>query len=212
MSLTDRILGIPFVYDVIRPIVVGGIDMGQVVVPLSVRPSDVVVDVGCGTAVTLQHLPRFRRYVGFDTDERALAAAERRRDTLAPDQSGRVEFRHAMLKADAVRELAPDVVILAGILHHLDDSTCEELLRSLLLSPNLRSVVTLDVTFFPGRLVNNLFSILDRGQYPRHPGAYSWLAESAGFNIDAERAMPATPGNKRVAYWWMKLSPRAAAE
>jgi SAM-dependent methyltransferase len=211
VSLKDRILGIPFVYDVVRPLVVGGIDMGQVVAPLSVRATDVVVDVGCGTAATLQHLPQFERYVGFDTDERALAAAEKRTQALGAARSRRIEFRHTTLDANAVRELAPDVVILAGLLHHLDDATCEEVLRSLLLSPKLRAVVTLDVTFLPGRLVNNLFSILDRGQYPRHPGAYGWLADRSGFKVDAERAMPSRPGNTRIAYWWMKLSPKGSA-
>jgi SAM-dependent methyltransferase len=210
VSLKDRILGLPFVYDVVRPMVVGGIEMGQVVAPLAVRPSDVVVDVGCGTAVTLQHLPAFKRYIGFDTDERALSAAERRKQELGGGDGGRVEFRNATLDAAAVRELAPDVVILAGLLHHLDDATCDGQLKSLLLSPNLRGVVTLDVTFFPGRFVNNLFSILDRGQYPRHPAAYTWLAERAGFKVDEERPMPSRPGNDRVAFWWMKLSPKSS--
>jgi len=208
VSLRDKILGVPFIYNVIRPFVVGGIDMGPVLSPLNVRDSDVVVDVGCGTGVALEHLPAFRRYVGFDSDARALAAALRRKETRVRTRGAEdVEFRNSTVDAAAIAELAPDVVILAGLLHHLDDGTCESLLRTLQRSPKLRAVVTLDVTFLPERFFNNLLTILDRGQYPRHPAAYNWLAERSGFFIDEAKALPARPGNDRVEYWWMKMSP-----
>jgi SAM-dependent methyltransferase len=208
VSLRDKILGLPFVYNVVRPIVVGGIDMGPVLSPLEVHESDVVVDVGCGTGIALEHLPRFRRYVGFDTDERALTAAARRtKARLQAHGQEQIEFRNVTLDAAAVAELSPDIVILAGLLHHLDDQACEELLRTLRSAPKLRTVVTLDVTFLPGRLVNNLLTVLDRGQYPRHPAAYNWLASRAGFAIDEAKTLPARPGNDRVEYWWMKISP-----
>jgi SAM-dependent methyltransferase len=205
VSLRDRILGLPFVYNVVRPFAVGGIDMEQVLTPLNVRESDVVVDVGCGTGVALEHLPRFRRYVGFDTDQGALFAAERRRNARRRDDE-QIEFRNAIVDERAITELEPDVVILAGLLHHLDDATCEGLFRILRASRRLRVLVTLDVTFLPGHLLNNFLTILDRGQYPRHPAAYNWLAERSGFVVDDAKAMPARPGNRRVEYWWMKLS------
>jgi hypothetical protein len=71
-------------------------------------------------------------------------------------------------------------------------------------------VVTLDVTFLPQRFFNNLLTILDRGQHPRHPAAYNWLAERSGFTVEEAKLLPARPGNKRVEYWWMKISPRQA--
>jgi SAM-dependent methyltransferase len=212
VSLTDRLLGLPFVYNVVRPLAVGGIDMAPVLSPLGVQPRDTVVDVGCGTGVALEHLPPFERYVGFDTDERALGAAAKRASLRQERGRGRedITFRSRTLGRGDIEELRPDVVILAGLLHHLDDPTSHGLLTSLLASPRLRSVVTLDVTFLPGRFLNNLFTILDRGQYPRHPAGYSWLAERAGFRVDEARALPSRPGNTRVEYWWMRLSPARA--
>lgn len=204
MSLRETILGLPFVYNVIRPLVVGGIDMAPVFSAIEITPSDTVFDVGCGTGVALEHLPRFKRYVGFDTEELALGAA-RKQAARRGGMGESVEFRCKTVGRTDVEELRPDVVLLAGVLHHLDDSTSHDLLASLLGSPRLRSVVTQDVTFLPGRFVNNLFTILDRGQYPRHPAAYSWLAERAGFRVDEARTLGL--GSKYVEYWWMRLSP-----
>ena len=48
MKLYQRILGDPFVYDRIRPLVVGGSDWSPLYRNLAVEPSDVILDVGCG--------------------------------------------------------------------------------------------------------------------------------------------------------------------
>jgi SAM-dependent methyltransferase len=213
VSLRDTLLGLPFVYNVVRPLVVGGIDMGPVLSHTEVRPTDTVVDVGCGTGVALEHLPPLERYVGFDTDSIALGAARkrasRRAETSASGRKETIEFRASTLDQSDIEALEPDVVILAGLLHHLDDATSAAVLTALLASRRLRSVVTLDVTFLPGKFVNNLLTILDRGQYPRHPAAYTWLAERAGFHVDEAKRLPSRPGSDRVEYWWMRLSPGA---
>ena len=74
MSLYERILGHPFVYNRIRPLVVG-IDMSTFYAHAGVGAGDVVLDVGCGTGDALRYLPAFERYVGLDTDARALEFA-----------------------------------------------------------------------------------------------------------------------------------------
>src|SRR5262245_24452170 len=103
MSLYDRVLGLPFVYNRVRPLVVGGIDMAPVYDRLGVRPTDTVLDVGCGTGVALEHLGAFAAYAGFDTDPRALRAARARRP---PPGAGPVEFSEREVGEDDVRGIA----------------------------------------------------------------------------------------------------------
>lgn len=208
MSLYDRVLGLPFVYNRVRPFVVGGIDMSPVYDRLGVRPTDVVLDVGCGTGVALEHLGAFASYVGVDTDPRALRAARARQ---VPPGAGEVEFSEREVGEDDVRRIAPDVAVLAGLLHHVDDAGCIALLRSLRASPRLRRVVTQDITLVPNRHINNLFSILDRGQHCRHPGGYEALAREAGFRVVEGALTPAGRGNRRIIYWVMTLEPLAAS-
>ena len=49
----QKLLGHPFVYDRLRPWIVGGIDMTAFYESLESETTDVVVDVGCGTGDAL---------------------------------------------------------------------------------------------------------------------------------------------------------------
>lgn len=203
VSLYDKILGNPFVYNVLRPFAVGGIDMTAFFSRLEANANDVVFDVGCGTGVALDYLPTVARYVGFDTDQRALDAARKR----GSNRSEPIELHARELQRADVESQQPHVVGLAGLLHHLDDDTCVHVLSMLRASQSLRRVVTWDITFLPGELVNNLLSILDRGQYPRHPGGYNFLAEKAGYRVQDAQAVSCKGNSGRAKYWLMTLTP-----
>ena len=203
MSLYQRVLGIPFVYNKVRPLVLGGIDMSPVYERLEVQPGDTVLDVGCGTGVALECLPQFARYVGFDTDEVALRYARQR----VRGESRNVQFEGRILQAKDVEEWAPDVAVLAGLLHHLTDDECRALFRDLKRSTKLRRVTTLDVSFFPGQYLNNFFTRMDRGKFPRHPEVYSELARQGGYRVEEGIKIPSRPGGKRISYWVMRLAP-----
>jgi len=208
-TLAGRILGSQLVYDYVRPAVVGGIDLGTTYRELEVRAGDVVLDVGCGTGAILPRLGDFGAYVGVDTDAAALRHAERRARKLGLE--GKTRFVEGIVDASLLAEVAPQVALLAGLLHHLADDECEGLLRALSAQPGLRRVVTLDITLVPGKVFNNLLSVLDRGQYCRSASEYSALARAAGFEVEG-RLIPAAPNNARVLYWHMRLDAPAGGK
>jgi SAM-dependent methyltransferase len=208
-GLLRKVLGLPFVYDEVRPRVVGGIDMQPLYDLLSPDAARAVLDVGCGTGDALRHLgaaSRVSRYLGIDTDPVAIAAAERR-------FGDRPEARFACrtLQANDVLEFAPTSVVLSGVLHHLTNDEAEGVLRLAAGSPSLVRVVTADIVFLPGRLFNNVLAMMDRGRYCREPDAYAALARRAGFEVQQAMTVASSPGNDRVQYFVMALEPRAAS-
>lgn len=200
LGLYRKILGHPFVYDQIRPRVVGGIDMGPLYRRLAGAASQAVLDVGCGTGDALNHLAGHERYLGIDTDPVAIAAARARHG----DQPG-VRFEERLLEARDVEELAPTGVVLAGVLHHLDNDAAIDVLRLAASSPRLVRVVTSDIVFLPGMVFNNVLAMMDRGRYCRHPDAYASLARRAGLVVESGELMRSSPSNEKVQYYVMSL-------
>ncbi len=144
MSLYNRILGHPFVYDRIRPFVVGGIDWSPLYRNLEAEADDVVLDVGCGTGVAHQYLKGFRAYHGFDTDAVAIAAAVEK--TAGPN----VHYECRVVTPEDVARIRPTRIVLAGILHHLSDDESLALLRMCGSVPTVKRIATSDVVYLPG--------------------------------------------------------------
>ncbi|AKU96328.1 hypothetical protein AKJ09_02992 [Labilithrix luteola] len=200
-----KILGHPFVYDQIRPRVVGGIDMRSLYERLGEGESGagrVVLDVGCGTGDALRYLSSFESYLGIDTDPVAIEAAKARYG----NRPG-VRFECRMLQEEDVRELEPTGVVLSGVLHHLTNAEADGVLRLVASSPRLVRVVTNDIVFLPGQLFNNVLAMMDRGRYCRDPDAYAGLARRAGFDVGSGDVLGSSPTNDRVRYYFMSLVP-----
>lgn len=203
-SLYKKILGHPFVYDHIRPLVVGGIDMGRLYDLLQGDAKKRVLDIGCGTGDALRYLSGFERYFGLDTDPIAIEAASAR----YRDRPG-VSFATKMLAREDVASLEPTGVVLSGVLHHLTDDEAVGLFEMVRQAPSLVRIVTSDIVFIPGAkmIFNNVLARLDRGKYCRKPEGYQALARRAGLEVEHTTIISSSPDSDRVRYFLMSLVP-----
>jgi SAM-dependent methyltransferase len=197
-ELKDRFLALPWVYDTLRPLAVGGIDHAALAEFCSLRESDSVFDLGCGTGQILPFL-HCARYMGADLDGAALERAAR--------HSGPTTlFIRGDQWDEPLRDFAPTVVLLIGVVHHIPDDSFHSIVRRLKLgSPNLREIVTVDVSYFVRRPLNNLLSRLDRGRHVRRPEQYEHLFHSAGLQILKKQLLPTRL--QYVTYIGYRLSP-----
>jgi len=205
VRLYDRILGHPFVYNHIRPRVVGGIDMSPVYERLGADAGSSVLDVGCGTGDALNHLHAFERYLGVDVDPIAIRYARERYGSCAE-----ARFEHKRLELDDVAALAPTHVVMAGLLHHLSDQDALALLRMLRASPRVQRVVAQDIVFLPGEWLNNVLAALDRGRFCRWREQYERLVAGGDFALIDSTIVPSSPQGGRVKYLVMTLEPRGS--
>lgn len=127
----------------------------------AVRPSPGLrlLDVGCGPADVLAYLPADVAYLGIDLHPPYLAAAARRHPARA--------FRE--VRVEALDDGPYDLVLLAGVLHHLDDDEARAMARECrrLLAPRGR-LLALEPLRRPGRswLEEQAYAI-DRGKFVR---------------------------------------------
>lgn len=201
MKLVERVLGHPWVYEHVRPLAVGGIDMSSAYRLLDCDESSVVLDVGCGTGDALRHISHYADYLGLDTDGVALEHARRR-------HAGRRNARFEQRICDASDFSARPVshVSMIGLLHHLADDEAVALLRLFAECPTLVRGVALDIVYLEGRFYNNLLAYFDRGKYCRDPGGYPRLAREAGLRVGMQRLVRCHPTRGLVDYFVMELT------
>jgi SAM-dependent methyltransferase len=130
---------------------------------LHVGEGDRILDIGCGTADILEHLPDVD-YLGFDSSDRYVEAARQRFGDRG---------RFVTAAPSEVDDTFGDrtVVTAIGVLHHLDDETAHEALE--LATKALRpggSFISVDPTLTDDQHRIARFLIEhDRGQFVRTP-------------------------------------------
>lgn len=140
---------------------------------LDLKPGDRVIDIGCGPGFLIDHLPRGVEYLGFDTDRRYIEFAR---------GCFRGAFFDQPFDAECAKRFGPaDVVMMNGLLHHLDDSEAAAVMRNARTALRPRGVLlTLDGCFRPGqgRLVRWLLEH-DRGKFVRDEEGYQRVLGAA---------------------------------
>ncbi|WP_371420915.1 class I SAM-dependent methyltransferase [Tardiphaga sp.] len=138
-------------------------------------PGDVVLDIGCGPAHLLAHLPPVK-YIGWEPNPHYVSQARR-------DYGDRGVFNVGLFGPRQARDLENtiDIAIVSAVLHHMNDSEAKELfaLLSTTLKPGGR-IVTLDNVFVDKQnLIAKFLISIDRGRHVRDPDGYLSLARSS---------------------------------
>jgi len=147
---------------------------------LALRPGMRVIDIGCGPGYILRHLPEGVDYVGFDIDESYIDHARRAFGHLG-------QFHCRYFDAAAAREFrGADVVMMNGVLHHIDDGELQATLS------NVRDALTPDGVLFTldGCYRNGQSRIArwlldhDRGEFVRDEDGYDRVLRGAFAKVD----------------------------
>ena len=182
MNLYSKILGLPFVFKKLRPLLLGfdeKKDFKPIYDLLYAEDDDIVVDIGCGMGNALNYIHTFSEYYGFDTDAEALREFEK---NYSDD---RVCLYNRCFDAEDAITINPSKICMFGLLHHLDDAEVRILLDSVSRSRSLKRIITCDVFYEDNNMarkmkklgvgINNLFTKLDRGKFGREIGHYKQL-------------------------------------
>ena len=147
-----------------------------------------ILDIGCGTAEILRHLPLDVDYSGFDMSRAYIDAARRAHgargrfvcSTVTASQSGGELTEEAETGGY-------DIAMAFGVLHHLDDGQARQVFRDArrALKPGGR-LVTLDPAYIPNQTFLSRFVVShDRGRNVRYREAYADLARESFSDIEA---------------------------
>lgn len=133
------------------------------------RPGQRVVDIGCGPGNLVQHLPAGVKYVGFDVSEEYIGHARHAFEN-DPDKTFVVGSAEDFIIDLPEPMRNADLVVMGGLLHHLDDGEALTALRlaRAALAPH-GHLVALEGTFLVRQSrLSRWFVGLDRGRNVRN--------------------------------------------
>jgi SAM-dependent methyltransferase len=139
-----------------------------------------VLDIGCGPGYIARDF-RDCHYVGFDVDRSHIEYARSRFGAYG-------EFHHGLLTENGLAAIDPfDLVMMNGVLHHLDDGELEDVLRLArrALAPGGR-LITMDGYYGDNQSwIAKAMLDGDRGRFVRAADGYLKYARQAFPNVVA---------------------------
>jgi SAM-dependent methyltransferase len=145
------------------------------------KPGDRVLDIGCGPANLLEHLPGVE-YIGWEPNPAYIETAKKKYGDAGVFNVGYFG------EAEAASLEPVDIAVVSAVLHHLDDQQARELLSLLrkVIKPGGR-MVSLDCAYIERQNpIARLLVSLDRGQHARYPDAYTSLASHAFADVSGD--------------------------
>jgi SAM-dependent methyltransferase len=138
---------------------------------LDIKPGDHVIDIGCGPGTIVKHLPMDIRYDGFDIEKRYIEYARSRFHARGSFHCRRFDLNCTAFLGSA------DVVMMNGLLHHLDNADASALLRVVCRALKPTGVLfTLDGCFRDGQSwLKHWLLRQDRGRHVRTEDEYRQL-------------------------------------
>ena len=137
------------------------------------------LDIGCGEGGILEFLPEGIQYVGYDLSKEYIDFAKKK-------FGNKGKFINQRVSAMDVEGGPFDIVMAAGLVHHLNDEEAKELFRIGYdcLKPG-GYMYTTDNAYYKGQSpIARYISSKDRGQHVRYPEQYQQLALSAFQNVE----------------------------
>ncbi len=137
-------------------------------------PNCRMLDVGCGFAGILEHLPLDVEYVGYDISPSYISYAKKKYGHRATFYNQRVDD----MEIQNINSF--DIVLADGLLHHLNDQEAQNLFRIAFMALRDRGFMfTADPTFIENQgIIPRFISSMDRGRHVRYPHEYKKIAQT----------------------------------
>ena len=167
------VLSLPKIYQFLQNILSKDAGLSTLMSHIDAKEDDVVLDVGCGTGDIINFLPGNIKYLGLDLSQKYIEAAKKKHSDKG------MFFQSSVADFDYSKIGKPDVVILIGVLHHLNDDEVKQVFSEIgkIKKENTR-VVTIDCCYTdPQNFLAKKIISMDRGQNVRFQNEYEALMQ-----------------------------------